>query len=85
MTEALEQTDLSDGCRGHAIILLLEPDFLEGYNFSCCLLPALVHDSVRAFTKLLNALVFLKLACFLDKLAWLRFSVSVCFRGFHLS
>jgi len=57
MAEALEQTDLSDGCRGHAIILLLEPDFLKGYDLASDCVEALVDDTISTLTKLLLPLV----------------------------
>ena len=78
--ETLEQTNFTDGGRGHSVIFFLEPDFFEGHNLASDQVAALVNDTVGSLAQFLLAFVPFQLRGFLDKslrLGLLRAGLSI--------
>ena len=55
--EPFEERYLSDGCRGDAFVLVIEPDLFYRHDVVGVLVPGFVDDSVGAFTDFVDALV----------------------------
>ena len=55
--EAFEEGDLSDCRGGHAVVLLLQSDLLEGHILASDFILRFIHNSVSSFTQLLKFLV----------------------------
>lgn len=61
VAQLAQQRDLADGGGGHALVLGLEPDLLEGDCSAGGLLACFVDDAVRAFANLLEHVVVVHL------------------------
>ena len=56
MLELLQQRDLADGGRGHALLLLLQPDALQRHDLVVRAVARLVHHAVGPLADLLHLL-----------------------------
>ena len=61
MLDSFEEGDFADCCRGHAIVLLLQPDLLQCDHFACHFVPAAENHTVSALAELVHLLVAFEL------------------------
>ena len=48
VVQLLEKGNLPDGCAGHSLLLLLQPDFLKGYDLVGVTIAGSVDDAIRS-------------------------------------
>lgn len=58
MLQLLEDGNLADGRARYALVLSLQPNFLESHELAVDSVPGLVHHTVRPFPDLLHLLIF---------------------------
>lgn len=60
MLQVFKERYLTDGSRGHAVVLLLEADLLDGDGLAGQCIDGFVYYTVRTFTQFLLLLILIK-------------------------
>lgn len=63
LVELLQQSNFTDGCTGHTLILLLQAYLLKRYNVASCAVTSLVDNTIRALADLVQFLILQGLQC----------------------